>query len=202
LVIDISAEKVCNDYVTLLTFRNIFKDRIIQYYMKKSWKEEINKNLGLYSILIVLVYYLYLFLYNLVHVEDYHSDLSLLGRFELILGPYSYIFLILTIIAVISIFIKYKYHYIIISLPFLWKLLLPIKKIYTFEYRGDLINSYIYMTGLDFYKALNSFLYALLPISIIVYILLKGFQKRDNLLLEKIFAVIIIMLLIGLGLKF
>ena len=107
--------------------------------------ESIKKNYGLYSVLLVLLYFLGLFLYQLKFGADYFIQ-----RTNLLFGPFPVIFLILLISAIISVFIKYKYNWITILLPFIWNLLLPLKVDPMMGFRGSIINLFTALFQADF----------------------------------------------------
>ena len=159
--------------------------------MNKNFKNSLKNNIGIYIIGLTLLISLITFLYQFSFGSNYSAD-----RINLFFGPYAYVYLILVLIAIVSIFVKYKGNLIVMSLPFLWDLLLPLKTDASPDsfFRGNLFNIYLYFTSnpMDLTGVLYSALRCILPILIIVYLFLKFFKNIENKKFEIISTMLII----------
>ena len=152
--------------------------------------KSIKENYGLYSILLVLLYFLGLFLYQFKYGMVYSSQ-----RIDLLFGPLPWVFLLLIIGAIASIFVKYKYSWVTISLPFIWNLLLPLKVPATAGFRGSIINMIITLPQ-NLNVALIMLLGSLLSLFCITYLIIKNIKQIKDSKFEIISAILILIFLL------
>jgi len=144
---------------------------------------------GIFAVLIVLIYFLGLFLYQLKFGAPHW-----ITRINLLFGPLPFIFLILLIAAIVSIFVYYKFNWIVISLPFLWNLLLPLKADFAAGFRGQLIEFFaLLFQGLVFFKLIIGLM---LPLLVVVYLFVKNLRKVESKKYELAFAAAILIFFI------
>ncbi len=145
-------------------------------------------NFAEYSILLILLSFLISFI-----IQFYFSLPNDLKSITEQFGPLPYLLLILMIAAIISIFIRYKFNWIVISLPFLWYLLLPMKVNVEF-YMGSLVNIIAFafkgISGSTLY--IRYLLESLLPLCIICYFMIKNIRKIKDIKYEIAFTILIL----------
>ena len=150
---------------------------------------QIKDNWGLYAICVVLIYFLFKYLIQLKSGSPYWIQ-----RTNLLFGPHAWIFFILVIVALISIFVSYKYNWIVISLPFFWTLLLPLKVGPGMGFQGSIINFFVILFQGNVGIAVATLFGAILGILSIVYLFIKNLKEIENKKFEIIFGIIIIIL--------
>src|SRR3989344_1851258 len=137
------------------------------------------KEVGLYSIILVLLYSLLTFVSQL----KYGSH-QIPIRLSALFGQYYILFIILVIVSIVSIFWKYKYNWIVISLPFFYTLLYYLS------------NSLPLITGSSLIGLIKFSINVLFCLSAILYLFIKGIKNIKNRNYEITFAIIIFVLFI------
>lgn len=137
------------------------------------------KEVGLYSIILVLLYSLFTFVSQLKYGSHYTPI-----RLSALFGQYYILFIILAIASIVSIFWKYKYRWIVVSLPFFYTALYYLPSLFTAIAEQSL-------TGLTIYSV-----HILLGLSAILYLFIKGIKDIKNLTYEITFAIIIFILFV------
>lgn len=145
-------------------------------------------NFAKYTVLLTLLFTLISFI-----IKFYLSLPNNLKAISKQFGPLPYLLLILVIAAIISIFIKYKFNWIVISLPFLWYLLLPLKVNIEF-YMGSLVNILIFaFKGVSSHTFYIKYLFdSLLPLCIICYLFIKNIKRIEDIKYEITFTILIL----------
>jgi hypothetical protein len=151
----------------------------------------IKENLGLYSILLALIFFLSRFLLQFKYGPNHSSQ-----RIDLLFGPHAWIFLILLIAAIVSVFVIYKYSWIVIALPFLWQLLLPLKITPGSGFRGSIINFFATLFQGEIGVAIAVIFGTILGILSVIYLCVKNLKQIENKKFEIIFATLIIIFLL------
>jgi hypothetical protein len=134
--------------------------------MKFNYKEA-----GLYSIILILIYYIFTFVSQLSSGSNQFPS-----RLSYLFGHYYILFIILAIASMVSIFWKYKYNWVVISLPFFYILL------------NYFLNGLISIAS--FIRDASFCLFA------IFYLFIKGIKDIKNWTYEITFAIIIFVLFI------
>jgi hypothetical protein len=129
----------------------------------------IKENIGLYAILIILIYWIVSFLSQFTHSPGNRAL-----RIEFIFGPFATLFFILMLVAVVSIFWDYKFNWIVISIPFLWKLLLPFKIASFGVFKGTLINLFASLFQANITGVWVALSNSIIPLLVVVYLFLKN----------------------------
>ena len=150
--------------------------------------KSLKQNYGLYAILVVLGYYFFKFLYQF----KFSGDNAYL-RLDLMFGPLYWVFLLLLVAAIVSIFVVYKYNRVVISLPFFWNLLLPLKIAPGSGFRGTIINMFAVLFQGDITTSLLMLLGSILGILCVTYLFVKNIKQIENNKFEIISAVLIIL---------
>lgn len=153
---------------------------------------------SIWTILAILIYFIIFFIINLIGVISANAESSIISRANEILGPYTFILLILIAISIISIFLKYNYRFVVISLPFLWNLLLPLKRSGEPIFVGGIINIFYYLFIKEYLMIIPSLLLTILSIIPVIYLFIKQFKENDKKIIETIFSILLAIIIVFL----
>lgn len=157
---------------------------------------------GLYSISLIL--FERIFSAVIAALTTLQSELlqpgQVLGAIYSVVGVFPRIYLALVIAAGVSIFVTYKFRWVVISLPFLWKLLLPyrtsVSGMYLTGFHGSIIEAIRQATIPDWEGVLLTLWYAKVELIAVVYLYLKFVKQYESNKFEVIFASLLLLTLL------
>ena len=159
----------------------------------------ISGNYGLYAILIVLISHLGLILYNLIFNMRW---------VDFLYGPFTVVFILLLLLSIMSILIEFKHNWILISLPFIWRLLLPFEvssgnPLNIGYYRGHLIRAFSILFSGDggawLQNVFFEFAASIFLMIILLYLFMKYIKKTKKENYELLFSFLILILFFIFG---
>ena len=146
---------------------------------------------GLYAVFLALLVHVMVFIYQFKFGTS-----QALERLDLLFGPFPLVFAALVVIAIASIFVRYKYSWLVMSLPFLWSLLLPLTVEPSGAFRGSLINLVIALFAWNLSAAALLFLSSLLSLLCVLYLFIANLKHLKQRIFEIACAVLIVLVLI------